>query len=98
MNDISIINHWRLHHLSFSQKQINAIYPNEKFMPLIFTGYIVNDVKGRWSKGDHMRSSLILKYDKETGMVYTRNSVYLLTGIEDDVLPDMGNNVLKLFY
>jgi hypothetical protein len=98
MNNISTIEHWRLHHLTFDQKEIDKIYPNEKLMPLMFTGNVVNDVKGRWVKGDHMRSSLIIKYDKETGIVHTRNSKYLLMGIEDDVLPDMGNDVLKLFY
>ena len=98
MSDVSIIEHWRIHHLTFDQKDIDKVYPGKGCKPLIFTGTVVEDVKGRWVKGDHMRSSLITFYDKETGLVKTVNSIYKLSGKDDDILPDMKNGVLNIFY
>lgn len=45
-----------------------------------FTGEVLEDKLDRWRSGDAMRSSLIIKFDENTLLVETENTVYQLTG------------------
>lgn len=96
------INGWQLHHLSVSQERLNEIAEREggeKVLPLIITGTVKNDPSGRFEPGWHMRTSLLTLFDEENGYCETRYSVYQLEGGNgSDVMPDMGNAVLKIFY
>ena len=95
-----VIRDWQVHHLKLTKEQLKSLrktYPRAK--PLIITGSVVNDKKGRWSPGFHMRSSIVVDLDRKKGIAKTSNSIYKLTGKEgNDVVPDLGNGVLGLFY
>lgn len=94
-----IIKDWQVHTLSFSEDDLNKVYPGEQLKPLVITGTVVKDELGRWLPGDHMRTSLVKVLDREKGKVETRNTIYRLEGKENaDVVPDLGNGVLGLFY
>jgi hypothetical protein len=108
--DGGTIDNWQLHNLSYTQEQLEEAYPNENLKPMVFTGTVVEDAVGRWKKGNHMRSSLIVNIDRENGVIETRNTMYKVleeggdTVSEDmaDLLqkdtPDLGNDVLGIFY
>jgi hypothetical protein len=85
MRDYSgIISKWQIHHLSDGRR--------------VLTGTVVEDYKGRWSCGMHMRSSVITYIVDD--VVHTSNSAYLLAGPEGDTTlgGDMGDDVTKIFY
>ncbi len=93
------IKNWQVHNLSFTKKQIESIYPNQKLKPQVISGTVVYDPIGRWKKGDHMKTSLIVKIDRDKGTVETKNTIYKLTGKEGtDIFKDIGNDILKVFY
>lgn len=99
----STIRNWQLHHLTVSakiKKLLQKQYPNVllKPGPMVFTGTVVKDSKGRWKKGFHMRSSLITSINRKKGIIKTRNTVYNVIDEGEDVLSDMGNDILKIFY
>ena len=62
----------------------------------ILTGYVASDPLGRWEIGWHMRSSLIVTYDEDTGIVETENTIYHLEG--EGTGGDMGDVVLAIYY
>jgi hypothetical protein len=99
---VVVIRNWQLHHLSSTQKAIEAVYPGTNAKPLIFSGTVVDDPTGRWKPGYHMHSSLIVKMTKNTDnshTVETLNTMYKLVGEGgDDVLPDMGDHITSIFY
>lgn len=96
-----IIKNWQFHRLSVTKE-----YANEKYnldiktdQVMMFSGTVVEDFTGRWQPGYHMRSSIIIDYDPETGMCETKNTLYILQGEENaDCLPDLGDNILKVYY
>jgi len=101
--DGGIVKNWQLHILyddEVSAKKAKDVHPNmgvDKLM--VFTGTVVDDPTGRWLPGYHMRSTLVLNHDTETGIVETLNTMYKLEGPGDnDVIPDMGKEVMNIFY
>jgi len=94
-----IIENWQIHNLSLTEEQINKAYPGQKAKPMIISGTVIEDPIGRWKPGNHMRTSLIVNLDKKEGTVETLNTIYKLTGKEGkDVLPNLGNAILNVFY
>ena len=59
---------------------------------------VVEDNLGRWKPGDHMHSSIIIKYDEAIGEVETENTIYLLEGEPGDILPDLGPGINGIYY
>ena len=98
----SVITNWQTHTLSLSEGTLNEVlrtFPDLKDKPImVFTGTIVKKYYGHLNEGDHTRSSLILKIDRDRGLIKTRNSIYKVINEGNDVVPDLGNNVLNLFY
>lgn len=96
------ITHWQLHHLSVSKERLDQATEQqggEKVLPLIITGTVKEDPSGRMESGWHMRTSLLTFIDEEAGYCETRSSVYRLEGGNgSDVMPDLGDQVLSLFY
>jgi hypothetical protein len=93
------IKDWQIHNLSVSNITLEVAYPGENAKPMIISGTVVDDPLGRWVPGDHMRTSLVCKLDRENGTVETLNTIYKLSGEEGkDVLPDLGNKILNIFY
>lgn len=100
-----VIEKWQLHHLDIkgSEETFYMLYPeflNVDIEPMMFTGTVVDDPSGRWSSGHHMRSSLILSIDREIGKIVTLNTIYTMDMKTEnqDLLPDIGNGVLNIFY
>ena len=95
----TIIN-WQLHHLSAPLDKVKEMIPDFKMDEVVmFTGTVVHDPAGRFEDGWHMRSSIIVDFDKETGIVETENTIYKLEGEEGgDTFPDLGDGVMGIFY
>ena len=99
LKDGGTIRDWQVHHLSYSKDKLNAFHPGRNVKPMMVTGTVVEDKAGRWKPGYHMRSSLVTKLDRKNGILETLNTRYKLTGKEgNDVMPDLGDGVLGLFY
>lgn len=66
----------------------------------LFTGTVVNDPTRRFEVGWHMRSSVIIDFIREVGLVETENSLYMLdiSTENGDTFGDLGNDVLKIWY
>lgn len=97
------IKNWQLHNLTYDKNQIilfREMYPEVKIEPMIMTGTLVDDPTGRWKKGHHMRSSAIVDIDREKGIIETLNTIYHMDMKTEnkDMIPDLGNGVLGLFY
>ena len=93
---VAIIEHWQLHTLAAKAPKEYNIKTDKVYM---FTGTVKEVYSGPRKVGDHMRSSVILTFDKETGEVETQNSKYILVGKGgDDVMPDLGPGVMSIFY
>ncbi len=93
------IKDWQTHTLSLTKEQINKVYPGQKAKPFIITGTIIEDALDRWQPGHHIRTSLVVKLDREKGTLETLNTTYKLTGEEGkDVLPNLGDSVMNVFY
>ena len=96
-----IIRNWQFHHLSITKTQAIEKYGLDikTDQVMVFSGTVVEDYAGRWNPGDHMRSSVITDYDPETGICETQKTIYVLEGEGgDDVLPDLGDNIAKIYY
>lgn len=94
-----IIKNWQVHNLDITKKILKKAFPKQKAKPMVISGTIVDDPLGRWKIGYHMKTSLVVKLDREKGEVETLNTVYKLTGKEGaDVLPDLGNAIANVFY
>ncbi len=101
--DGGIIENWQLHTIASDDKALEmARETNPGFnmdVVAVFTGTVKEDPTGRWDVGWHMRSTLILNLDRETGICETQNTTYKLEGEEGgDVVGDMGKNVMSIFY
>lgn len=93
-----IVRNWQLHHLSFSGKQIESVYPGENAQAIVFTGTIVSDPSGKRRPGDHMRSSLIVSVDREKGEIETLNKRYKVQDEGNDISGDLGDYVMNIIY
>ena len=94
-----VITNWQVHNLTFTKKQLEQVHPGKKTKPMVITGTITEDPTGRFEVGHHVRTSLVVKLDRKKGRVETLNTVYDLRGEEGkDVLPDLKNGVLQIFY
>jgi len=99
------ISHWQIHNLTLEETQIKALkehFPTMCFdpNPMIVTGTIVDDPTGRWQPGYHFRSSYIVKIDRENNIIESQNTIYHFDPETEgkDVIPDLGNGVLGVFY
>ena len=103
LKDGGTIRNWQIHNLKYSDamlKTIEKLYPDalREPNPIVFSGTVVDDPTGRWKPGFHMRSSLISKLDRENGIITTQNTIYKVIDEGNDILPDMGNGILEVFY
>src|SRR5690554_2822508 len=48
-------------------------------------GTVISDYKQRWSRGDYVFSSEVIDFEKESGLVKTKNSLYCLEGEGEQV-------------
>lgn len=96
--DGGIIKNWQVHNLSYSKEQMEKLYPGKNAKPMVFTGTVVEDPVGRWLPGYHMRSSCIISIDREKGIIETVKTIYKVQNEGNDIIPDMGNGVLEIFY
>jgi len=101
--DGGLIKNWQLHHITIPEgheELFNKHFPDVIIPPLMFTGTLVDDPTGRWEPGYHMRSTYIISFDRDTGIVETLNTMYKLDMKTEgqDVMPDLGNDVLNVFY
>ena len=96
--DGGTIKNWQLHHLSFTKEQIEKAYPGKNAKPIVFTGTVVDDSTGGWVPEHHMRSSLIVSIDRKKGIIETINTVYKVKNEGNDIFPDIGDEILKIFY
>ena len=100
------IKNWQTHTLAEADdehmEKYKAVFPEmTESKAMVFTGTVVDDPTGRWEPGFHMRSSMIMTLDRETGIVETQNTVYTLEGDEGGdpyFSEDAGKAVLGLFY
>ena len=92
------IEHWTFNILSVPLETLKEVRPDVKVdKPMILSGYVIEDPLGRWEEGWHMRSSLVIDYDEENGIVETDNTIYHVKG-EMLKNADMGDLILKVFY
>ena len=94
-----IIKNWQVHTLSYTEEQLDKVFPGKNAKPMLITGTIVEDPLGRWQPGHHIKTSLVVKLDREEGTVETLNTIYKLAGEEgNDILPNLGNAAMGIFY
>lgn len=61
---------------------------------MILSGYIDGiDPLGRWQPGWHMRSSLVVDYDEENGIIETENTIYYVKGEQQYILHLKGEQI-----
>jgi len=108
--DGGTIENWQIHNLSTEQEIIDKVYPGKNAKSMVFTGTVVEDKAGRWESGFRMTSSLIVKIDRENGIIETMNTIYKVINEGNDNVseglskllgkdsPDLGDNVLDIFY
>ncbi len=103
--DGGIIENWQMHTITESSDALLAakdMHPNfDMEKGAVFTGSIVEDPTGRFDIGDHMRSSLIISYDPDSGRCETANTIYTLLGDEGGDIyfdDDMGKSIMAIFY
>jgi len=96
--DGGIIKDWTFNILSIPVETLRERRPDVKVdKAMILSGYVVEDPTGRFQRGWHFRSSLVIDYDEENGIVETENTIYHVKGemLEN---ADMGDLILKVFY
>jgi hypothetical protein len=92
-----VVTNWQIHKLTISQEKIDEVYPGLNALPMVFTGTVVRD-NPKLQDGWHMRSSLIVKIDRERGQIETLNTIYDVEHEGDDILEDMGDKIMGIFY
>ena len=97
------IKNWQLHHILLTEDEAKLFlkyFPDVIMPPMLFTGTVVDDPVGRWLPGFHMKSTYIVSFDRKTGVVETCNTMYKLDMKTEgmDIIPDLGRDVLKIFY
>ena len=97
------IKNWQLHHITLTEveaKLFTKHFPDAIINPIVFTGTVVDDQTGRWQPGYHMRSTYIVSFNRITGIFESLNTIYKLDMETEgmDTMPDLGRDVLKIFY
>ena len=95
------VSHWQLHTLSATTEYLHRVRPDCKLdKGYILTGTVVDDPTGKWEPGFHFRSTLVLSYDREQGILETANTIYRLQDPQGDKFLgcDMGDGVAKITY
>lgn len=99
------ISHWQLHHLELGKESLEELKKLKPHVlldpcPMIVTGTVVDEPTGRWKPGNHFRSSLIVKIEREKNYIETENTIYHFDPETEnkDCMPDLGNGVLSIFY
>ena len=104
------VSHWQIHNLTTRQEDIDKIYPDKNAVPAVFTATVEDDPTGKFQKGFHMRSSLIVEVDLTLGFIQTISKRYKIEGPEGDPHAatmasmlgitggDLGDSVLSIFY
>ncbi|MBS9405377.1 hypothetical protein KG088_17335 [Halomonas sp. TRM85114] len=69
-----IVREWELVGIDLDGKKVHFLY-----------GTVVSDYKHRWQYGDYVFTSGVDSFDKETGLVKTKNSLYCLEGDGEEV-------------
>jgi len=103
MKNLTTIKNWQLHHIVIpgdNNKLFLTHFPKVIMPPLIVTGTVIEDKFGRFLPGFHFRSTYIILLDRTNNIIETENSIYLFDPKTEnqDVVPDMSNAVLTLFY
>lgn len=70
INRASIVRDWEIINIIDADSSLKFLYSN----------HVASDYRGRFRAGDYVFTSQITNFDKETGLVHTRNSVYSLEG------------------
>ena len=101
--DGGTITSWEMHKLPYTVEEVEQVYPGENLTPFVISGMVVDDPTGRWLPGYHMKSSLIVKLNRQTGVLETRNTMYKLLGkeVKDSVVEAvkaLGGDVRDIFY
>lgn len=102
--DGGLIRNWQLHRITVPKKgrsQFKSVFPTVDINNvLVVTGTVVNEPTGRWNPGDHFRSTYIVKLDRKNKTIETCNTIYHFdpNTEKQDSMPDLGNNVLNIFY
>ena len=97
MKNERVLKNWQLHKMSSKYDGIEI--KGQKVVPYIVTGTVVEDKFGKFRPGMHCRSSMATKVDLENNFIDTVTTTYTLVGEGDsDVVPEMGDAVLGLFY
>lgn len=73
-----IVQDWELVSIDLEGKEVQFLY-----------GTVVSDYKHRWRAGDYVFTSAVVKFDEETGLVATKNSLYCLQGNGEEVFPTL---------
>ena len=99
------ISHWQIHNIKLDEETTEKLkqhYPDICYdpNPMIVTGTVVDDPTGRWQPGHHFRSSYVVKIDRENHIIETLKTIYHYDPDTEgqDVMPDLGIGVLKIFY
>ncbi len=103
MKNFTKIKNYQIHNITVPKAGIEMfkeMFPSVIYPPMILTGTVKEDVSGRWQIGNHMRSTYITVLDRQNNIIETMNSIYEINPEEEgkDVVPQMGNDVLNLFY
>jgi len=93
------IRNWQLHTLSKDVEGGRKIRPDLETDKIYkFSGTVVDDPLGRWQPGDHMVSSVVLKIDRENGIIETMNTIYHVKDEGGDIFEDLGSGINAIFY
>lgn len=101
MKPTRTISHWQLHNLSIKPEALAEYGQHtEEDTVMIISGNVVDDPTGKWRPGFHMRSTIIIKLDREAGVAETQNTFYKLVDPEGDTTlgGDWGDGILSVFY
>lgn len=98
--DGGTIKNWQVHHLTITPDQANEMgYDVQMDECIVISGTVVDDPTGRWQPGFHMRTSMVRRLNRDARVCETQNTIYKLEGEEGkDCLPDLGDNIGKIFY
>lgn len=94
------IRNWQLHMVSDNIEYARSVRPEiETDKVYRFSGTVVEDKVGRWQPGDHMISSVVVRIDRENGIIETLNTIYRVQDEGGDVFGgDIGDNINYIFY
>lgn len=99
------IKNWQIHNIKLTKKEIKQLKKVKPTIccnpnPMMITGTVVDEPTGRWKPGNHFRSSLVVKINRNKNIIETENTIYHFDPDTEnqDIMPDLGNGVLNIFY